>query len=178
MIYAGTFSKSFSPGLRIGFGVAPLPLIGALIDRKGNEDFGSAHFNQRLLAGVLASGRYAPHVEEVRASYLAKRDALLAGLDEHLSGLPGVSWLRPGGGLYVWFTLPEGVDTGFDAPLFDRATKAEGVMFVPGELCFAAEAADDSPVPTNHARLSYGVLSPAQLPKAAARLGRAVRAVL
>ena len=178
VIYAGTFSKSFAPGVRVGFGVAPLPLIPALIDRKGNEDFGSAHLNQHLLARVLETGAYGPHVETVRTGYRAKRDALLAGLEEHLAGLPGVSWLRPGGGLYVWLTLPEGTETGFDSPLFERATKEEGVMFVPGELCYAAESVDGCPPPTNRARLSYGVLSPPQIAEAAARLGRAVRAVL
>ena len=177
VIYAGTFSKTFAPGLRVGYGIAPLPLVRALIDRKGNEDFGSAHLNQHLLAGVLESGQYAPHVAEVRDGYRRKRDALLAALDEHLGGLPGVSWLRPGGGLYVWATLPAGVQTGFGSPLWERAT-AEGMTYVPGELCFAPAAADGSPAPTNHMRLSYGVLPPDGLREAAARLGRAVRAVL
>ena len=177
VIYAGTFSKSFSPGLRIGFGILPLPLVQAVIDRKGNEDFGSAHLNQHLLAAVLESGRYDPHVESVRAGYRKKRDALLVGLEDHLGGVPGVSWLRPEGGLYVWATLPEGVDTGFESPLFEAATDG-GVMYVPGELCFAPDAVDGSPVPRNRMRLAYGVLSPEEIAEAAARLGRAVRAVL
>ncbi len=177
VIYSGTFSKSFSPGLRIGFGLAPLELIQPLIDRKGNEDFGSAHFNQHLLARVLESGRYEPHVNVVRDGYLAKRDALLAALQEHLGGLPGVHWRTPGGGLYIWTTLPEGVATGFGSPLAEAAQR-EGVMYVPGELCFAKEAADGTARPTNHMRLSYGVLDDAGLREAAARLARAVRSVL
>ena len=177
VIYAGTFSKSFSPGLRCGYGIAPLELIPALSDRKGNEDFGSAHFNQHLLARVLESGRYDAHVEEVRAGYRRKCAALLAALHEHLGDVPGVHWREPGGGLYVWATLPEGVSTAFDSPL-SQAADHEGVMYVPGELCFAPESADGHPRPSNHMRLSYGVLTEEALREAAARLGRAVRAVL
>ena len=175
VIYAGTFSKTLSPGLRVGFGVLPLELVQPVIDRKGNEDFGSACLNQHVLARVLETGAYAPHLAAVRASYRAKRDALLAGLEEHLGGVDGANWLTPAGGLYVWFTAP--CDTGFDSPLWERATKAEGVMYVPGEICFAPESADGSSIPTRHARLAYGVLGEGELHEAAARLGRAVRAV-
>ncbi|NNJ24411.1 PLP-dependent aminotransferase family protein [Alienimonas chondri] len=182
VIYSGTFSKSFSPGLRIGFGLAPVELMQPLIDRKGNEDFGSAHFNQHLLARVLESDRYEAHVADVRRSYRRKRDALLAGLSEHLGDLPGVSWREPAGGLYVWANLPEGVSTGFDSPLAEAAQR-DGVMYVPGELCYAPESVDPAsgesrPRPTNHMRLSYGVLDVGLLREAAARLGRAVRSVL
>ena len=178
VIYAGTFSKTLSPGLRVGFGLLPLELVQPVIDRKGNEDFGSPCLNQHVLARVLETDAYAPHVAAVCDGYRAKRDALLAGLGEHLGGVDDARWLTPGGGLYVWFTAPPGCDTGFDSALWERATKEEGVMYVPGEICFAPEAADDSPVPTRHARLSYGVLSPPDLREAAARLGRAVRAVM
>ena len=175
VIYAGTFSKTLSPGLRVGFGVLPLELVQPVIDRKGNEDFGSACLNQHVLARVLETGAYAPHLAAVRDSYRSKRDALLAGLEEHLGGVDGANWLKPAGGLYVWFTAP--CDTGFDSALWERATKEEGVMYVPGEICFAPEAADGSPAPTRHARLAYGVLGEGELHEAAARLGRAVRAV-
>ena len=66
VILAQTFSKSFSPGLRVGFGVVPDSLVRPICDRKGNEDFGSAHFNQRIMTAVLESGRYESHVELVR----------------------------------------------------------------------------------------------------------------
>ena len=106
VILAQTFSKSFSPGLRVGFGVVPTALVRPICDRKGNEDFGSAHFNQQLIAAVLESGRYESHVEQVRASYRTKRDRMLAAAQQYFGDLPGVSWVRPEGGLYVWMTLP------------------------------------------------------------------------
>ncbi|MEM9703119.1 MAG: PLP-dependent aminotransferase family protein, partial [Planctomycetota bacterium] len=177
VIYSGTFSKSFSPGLRIGFGIAPNTLMQPLIDRKGNEDFGSAHFNQHLLARVLESGRYEPHVASVNAGYARKRDALLAALHEHLGDLPGVSWIEPHGGLYVWATLPGGVDTRFGSALAEAAQR-EGVMYVPGDLCYAPESATGTPRPTHQMRLSFGVLDEANLREATARLARAVRSVL
>ena len=175
VIYTQTFSKSFSPGLRVGFGIAPQEVATAMLARKGNEDFGSAHLNQHLVATVLEQGWYGPHLAAVRQGYARKRDALLAGLDRYFAGLEGVSWVRPAGGLYVWMSLPPHVETGFDSALFEHAAKTEQVMYVPGELCYGGELASR---PRHQMRLSFGVLDPASLEEAAARLSRAVRAVL
>jgi 2-aminoadipate transaminase len=177
VILAQTFSKSFSPGLRVGYGVVPRELLGPLCDRKGNEDFGSANFNQHLLATVFDEGLYEPHVEEVRRAYQAKRDAMLAAAARDFADLPGVSWFRPHGGLYVWMSLPEHIDTGFTGELFRRAVKTEGVMYVPGELCHAP-APDTGRRPQNHMRLSFGVQDAAGIGEGMQRLARAVRAVL
>jgi 2-aminoadipate transaminase len=175
VLYAGTFSKSFAPGVRVGYGIVPRDLIEPICARKGNEDFGSPHLNQQLVAMVLEEGWYGPHVNVVRLGYRTKRDALLAALDRHFAGLDGVTWMRPAGGLYVWMSLPRHVETGFDSPLFAQATRQEQVMYVPGELCYGGEAAER---PRHQMRLSFGVLDPASLDEAAARLARAVRAVL
>ena len=175
VILAQTFSKSFSPGLRVGFGVVPTALVRPLCDRKGNEDFGSAHFNQRLMAAVLESGRYQSHVELVRASYRTKRDRMLAAAERYFSDLPGVTWVRPEGGLYVWMTLAPAVETGFDSPLFQRAAKVEGVMYVPGELSYAGPSDERR---RNQMRLSFGVESPDRIDEGMRRLAAAVRAIL
>src|SRR5262249_55536523 len=90
VILAQTFSKSFAPGLRVGFGVVPRSLVGPICDRKGNEDFGSANFNQHLLASVFEQGLYAEHVEMLQRTYRGKRDAMLAAADRHFRSLPGV----------------------------------------------------------------------------------------
>jgi 2-aminoadipate transaminase len=175
VILAQTFSKSYSPGLRVGFGVVPKPLMRPICDRKGNEDFGSANLNQHLLATVLESGAYAPHVEQVRASYRAKRDCMLAAAQKYFSDLDGVSWVRPQGGLYVWMTLPEHVQTGFDSPLFNRATRVEKVMYVPGELSYAGPTERRR---RSQMRLSFGVESPGRIDEGMRRLANAVRVVL
>jgi 2-aminoadipate transaminase len=175
VILSQTFSKSFSPGLRCGYGLLPKPLVRPVSDRKGNEDFGSSNFVQHLLATVLESGRYEAHVEQVRASYRVKRDRMLAAADKYFADLPGVSWVRAHGGLYVWMTLPEQIATGLDSPFFERAVKVDGVMYVPGELCYAGPAAQRS---RNQMRLSFGVESPDKIEEGMRRLANAVRAVL
>ena len=175
VIHAGTFSKSFSPGLRVGFGLMPRELRDAVNDLKGNQDFGSANFNQHLLAELLASGRFTIHAEQVRAAYRIKRDAMLAAADEFFADQPGVSWVHPHGGLYVWMTLPPHIATGFDSPLFHRAVDVEQVMYVPGEICFGGPRDERQ---RNHMRLSFGVQSPDGLREGMRRLSQAVRKFL
>lgn len=175
VIYAQTFSKSFSPGLRVGCGILPEELVRPVCDRKGNEDFGSSSFGQHLLAEVFERGLYQPHVEQVQQAYRIKRDAMLAAAERYFGDLPGVTWVRPQGGLYVWMTLPEATATGFDSPLFRVAVNEEQVMYVPGELCYAVT---DAGVPRNEMRLSFGVQDPAGIEESMRRLANAVRKVL
>ena len=175
VIYTQTFSKSYSPGLRIGFGIVPRELMKPLCDRKGNEDFGSAHFNQHLLATVLDNGRYLEHVDKVRAAYTIKRDAMLAAADRYFADIDGVSWVHPHGGLYVWMSLPSRVETGFESRLFQSATKTHGVMYVPGELAYAGPI---DARPRHQMRLSYGVQSPKGIDDGMRRLSEAVRDAL
>jgi 2-aminoadipate transaminase len=175
VILAQTFSKSFSPGLRVGFGIVPKTLVKPICDRKGNEDFGSSHFAQRLVCAVLESGRYDSHVEQVRTSYREKRNRMLAAAEKYFHDLPEVTWVRPEGGLYVWMSLPSRIETGFDSPLFKQATKVDGVMYVPGELSYGGPATSRK---RNQMRLSFGVESPDRIEEGIRRLAAAVRAVL
>ncbi len=175
VILAQTFSKTFSPGLRVGFGVLPSDLVQAVCDRKGNEDFGSPHLNQQLLAAVLERGLYRDHVESLRGAYRQKRDAMLQAADRYFQELSGVEWVRPHGGLYVWMTVPEHIETGFASRLFQQATQVERVMYVPGELCFAA---NDGKRPNHHLRLSFGVQTPEGIDEGKQRLARALQHVL
>ncbi len=180
VIYTQTFSKSYSPGVRVGYGVVPRELVAPICDRKGNEDFGSANLNQHLMAQVFEDGWYHAHVEHVRNSYRAKRDAMLGAAEKYFKDIPGVSWVSPHGGLYVWMTLPKGVPTGFDSPLFEQAVKVEEVMYVPGELCYAPNPnlpANENR-PKNHMRLSYGVQTVEGIDLGMKRLASAVRAIL
>lgn len=172
VLLAQTFSKSFSPGLRVGYGVVPAELIGPLSDRKGNEDFGSANFNQQLLARALETGVYTRHVERVRQAYTLKRDAMLQAADRYFSDIPGVRWVQPDGGLYVWMSLPEQISTSFDNPLFVHATRQEQVMYVPGSLCYTGPLETR---PAHQMRLSFGVLEPEVIDRAMFHLSRAVR---
>ncbi len=174
VIVAGSFSKSFSPGIRVGWGILPRHLIGPVNDQKGNVDFGSPNLNQYLMARVLESGQLEPHLVRIRSRYREKLTAMLAAADAHLARVPGVEWLRPQGGLYVWVRLPSGMDAGLHRPLFDAAVQ-EGVLYVPGEYCYPA--AGES-VQRNSLRLSFGVQSCAKIREGVEKLARAVIATL
>ncbi len=174
VIVAQTFSKSFSPGIRVGFGILPPDLVAPCAAQKGNIDFGAPNFTQCVLAEVFELGLFEEHLANLRKGYQAKRNAMVDACDEHLAPLDGVSFTRPGGGLYVWLTLPEEVDTGPDSPLFDRALD-EGMLYVPGEYCYATEGAS---VKHHQIRLSYGVQSCERIGEGIAALARAVRAVI
>jgi 2-aminoadipate transaminase len=173
VILAQTFSKSFSPGLRVGFGVVPRELVTPICDRKGNEDFGSANFNQHLLATIFERGLYAGHGQLLRETYRSKRDAMLAAADRYFGKLKGVTWVHPHGGLYVWMSLPAEITTGFESPLFHRATQVDQVMYVPGEVCYAGPVETR---PRHQMRLSYGTQSIEGIDEGMKRLASAVKA--
>lgn len=175
VILAQTFSKSFSPGIRMAFGVIPRDLIDPLQDIKGNFDFGSPSISQQILAQALASDRYAPHVALLQKSYRLKRDAMLAAADKYFSDIPGCSWLRPEGGLYVWMSAPSEIDTGYSGELFRQAAKIQKVMYVPGGISYP----EGSPLQRhNEMRLSFGVESCAQIDEGMRRLSIALKSVL
>ncbi len=172
VILAQTFSKSFSPGVRVGYGVLPAELVGPVCDLKGNLDFGSANLNQHLLATVLSSSKYVPHVADVCTAYRTKRDAMLQALDREFKDLPEVTWLRPEGGLYVWLSVPDRIETGFASEMFHLATKSHRVMYVPGELCYPSGSPRQK---KNQMRLSFGVQDTAGIAEGIKRLAAAVR---
>jgi 2-aminoadipate transaminase len=171
VILARTFSKTFSPGLKTGYGILPEALVGPVLRLKGNHDFGSGHFAQQVLERLIAEGDYDRHVAGLVATYRRKAGAMLAALDEHFGPFEGVvRWTRPRGGLYVWLTLPEGLDAGPEGPLFSRGM-VEGVLYVPGAYCFAGEP---GPAPRNHARLCFGVPDDDALAEGVRRLAGAL----
>ncbi|MBW3599234.1 MAG: PLP-dependent aminotransferase family protein [Planctomycetes bacterium] len=174
VVVAGTFSKSYSPGIRVGWGVLPKHLIRPVCDLKGNIDFGSPNFAQHMMAKVLEQGKYAAHVESVRAGYREKLQAMLESAEEHFARLPGVEWRRPQGGLYVWATLPETIGAGPAGRLFNQAIR-EGVFYVPGEFCYPPEG---EPIRKSAMRLSFGVQSPDRIRQGMAALARAIEHVM
>ena len=171
LLYTGTLTKPFASGLKVGFGVCPVPAWrAAMLHVKGHHDFGSGNFAQAILEQAVRSGDFESQLAVLRRAYLEKRDALHAALTA--AGLPEVGWRWriPEGGLYLWLEAPAGLDTGFESA-FCRACLDEGVLYVPGELCFGDDA------PKNTVRLSYGVLPVAALAEAGARFTRAARKV-
>jgi 2-aminoadipate transaminase len=173
VVHAGTFSKSYSPGIRVGWGMLPKGLVGPVLAQKGNVDFGSPHFSQVLMATVMELGLFDAHLRRLRESYRRKIDAILAAADEFLAPIGGVEWVRPSGGLYVWLRLPETIDTGLGGPLFQRAV-AEGTLYVPGECCYPAQGRAPR---GNMLRLSFGVPTCDEIRRGVEALGRAIRSV-
>ncbi|MDQ2648904.1 MAG: PLP-dependent aminotransferase family protein [Actinomycetota bacterium] len=164
VVTLGTTSKVLSPGLRIGWAVAPPEVHAAMVLLKQAVDLQTATFAQRLAHAVLTRpGFYEPHVDQLRRTYQERAAALTAALTEHV---PELAVGTPPGGMFLWGRLP-GVDTG---DLLGAAVE-EGTAFVPG----SAFAVDDPA--TDHLRLSFATGRPAELAEAARRLGRAVKKV-
>jgi 2-aminoadipate transaminase len=131
VIYTGTMSKILSPGVRVGWLAAPRPLLAKLILGKQSADLCSSTLAQHFVAAYFASGDWQAYVESLREIYHRRRDVILDALAEHLPAQ--ASWTHPQGGLFIWVTLPDYIDT---TDLLARAL-AENVAFVPGEAAFA-----------------------------------------
>jgi 2-aminoadipate transaminase len=173
VVYAGTFSKSFAPGVRVGFGILPVRLAQAVLDLKGNLDFGSPHLNQRVVSEVLRLELYDPHVALLREVYARKLAVMLQALDAHLGKTGLARYNRPQGGLYVWLELLSGIDSGVGAGLFERALE-EGMLYVPGGYCFPEATA----ATRSYMRLSFGVQSESRIVEGVEKLARAIRHTL
>jgi 2-aminoadipate transaminase len=174
VVYAGTFSKPCAPGLKTGYALMPTELVEPLVRMKGNHDFGSNNLSQHIICKLLANGAYATHVEYLRGVYRQKRDAMLSALEAEFGDLPGASWTRPKGGMFVWLTLPPEIATSPDSPFLKAALK-EGVLYIPGEFGHVAETGD---VPTSEARLSFGDANVDQIREGVRRLRRAADAAV
>lgn len=169
VIYAGTYSKPFATGVRVGFGRVPAGLLTAVTRIKGNHDFGTTSLTQHLLAGALASGEYQRQLAPLRRRYAAKARVMAAALRRHFPA--AVAWREPLGGLYVWARVPGRRRTGVGSPMFRQALD-RGVLYVPGRLCYAED-------PTrraldNELRISFGSATLRELAVGVARLGRVI----
>jgi DNA-binding transcriptional MocR family regulator len=161
-IYCGTFSKVLSPGLRVGWIVAPRAMIRRLVLVKQASDLNNATINQMVMHR-LADTVYDAQVAQARAHYRCRRDAMLTALQAHMPS--GVTWTRPGGGLFVWVRLPEAIDA---ATLLDRAVKEAGVAFVPGNAFFHDGRG------RNTLRLSYSLAGESEIADGIARLAKLI----
>ncbi len=174
VIYAGTFSKSFSPGIRVGWGVLPKSIVEPICSQKGNLDFGSPQLNQAIIAKVIELGLYDPHILKLRKRYAEKMAAMLSAAESFLGPIEGVEWLSPQGGLYVWVTLPSHIDAGSSSRLFEVATQ-ERVLYVPGEFSFPSSGVACQ---KNSLRLSFGVQSNESIAQGVESLSHAIKRVV
>ena len=165
-IYCGSFSKTLAPGLRVGFVVANQTVIRKLVLMKQAADLHSSSINQIAIAHV-AERHFETQVAKIRNAYRARRDAMLKALATYMPA--GTTWTRPEGGMFIWVTLPEGMD---GTELLARSVETEKVAFVPGQAFFA----DRSGV--NTLRLSFSCANEAMIDEGIKRLGRLVQGAL
>ena len=165
-IYSGSFSKTLSPGLRVGWVVAAREVIERLVLMKQAADLHTATLNQMVVAKVAADD-FDGHVAHLREVYGRRRDLVLDALAREMP--EGVSWTKPEGGMFVWVTLPEALD---GAELLAAALADEKVAFVPGRAFFADGSRG------NMLRLSFSLHEKAVVDEGIARIGRAIRRAL
>ena len=171
VIYLGTFSKILSPGLRLGWAVAPRPVLEKLNLGKQGADlcaspvtqmFVAQYFRERARDGGPAWEEY---VASLRGLYSARRDVMLRALEEHFG--ESARWTTPRGGLFVWATLDERIDT---TDLLALARKTDGVAFVPGRAAYM-----DGRRGSSSMRLNFAGVSEQDIREGIRRIGRSMR---
>ena len=165
-LYCGSFSKTLAPGLRVGWVCGAAPVISQLVLLKQAADLHSSTINQMAIAGV-AGEMFDTHVDTIRAAYRSRRDAMLTALKTHMPA--GIDWTRPEGGMFVWLTLPKGVDC---AALLADAIRDQRVAFVPGQAFFADGSG------ANTLRLSFSRADEDTIAEGIRRLGVLIRAAV
>jgi 2-aminoadipate transaminase len=130
VMYLGTFSKILSPGIRLGWVVAPPPVLDKINQGKAGADLCSSTLSQLMVQAYFREVRWRDYVDSLTQIYRDRRDTMLDSLAEHFP--PQAEWTRPGGGLFIWATLPDFIDT---TDLLARCLR-DNVAFVPGEQAY------------------------------------------
>ncbi|MFZ3266587.1 MAG: PLP-dependent aminotransferase family protein [Terriglobales bacterium] len=167
VIYLSTFSKTLSPGLRMGWIVAPPEVITKLVQLKQGADLHTSTFGQMVAYEVARDGFLDEHIKLIRRVYGERRDVMLHALEEFCP--PEVTWTHPLGGLFLWVTLPAGMDS---HQLFDAALK-ENVAFVPGDSFYGGNGYASEG--RSHFRLNFSNAQPEQIREGIRRLSVAIR---
>ncbi|MFC0244389.1 PLP-dependent aminotransferase family protein [Falsochrobactrum ovis] len=162
-IYCGSFSKTLAPGLRVGYVVAAQDVIRKLVLIKQAADLHSPTINQLAIQRVAANF-FQQQIAKLHKVYMHRRDKMLEALAKYMP--EGTKWTKPEGGMFVWVTLPEGMD---GASLLAASIDTEKVAFVPGKAFFAVGTG------ANTLRLSYSCANDEMIDEGIKRLGRLIR---
>lgn len=162
----GTLSKVLSPGLRLGYICGPKEVLDKISLLKQTVDLHTSTFTQRIAAHVIESGKLEAHLPKVRELYRRQGTAMLAALKEFMP--QGVTWTKVEGGMFIWVTLPEKIDT---AELMRQAV-ANNVAFVPGAPFYALGGN------RNHLRLSFVTVPVPRIREGIERLGKLIASKL
>ena len=164
VIYCSSFSKILSAGMRVGFVVAPEEVAAKMVVAKQSEDVHTNQFFQMLCYKFMTECDLDAHIAMIREVYGRKCRLMLDCLEKELPA--AVKFTRPEGGLFIWVTLPDGVD----ATAFLKACMAEKLMIVPGAT-FNCDVTEGS----MSFRLNYSTPSDQQIVAGVARLGKVAR---
>ena len=163
VIYLGTFSKILSPGVRLGWSVGPRPVLDKMNVGKQAADLCSSSLTQFFVAAYFDSGRWQDYVGSLKEIYRRRRDVMLDALADCFG--PECRWTHPRGGLFIWATLPDYIDT---TDLLARALD-ERVAFVPGRAAFLDGRGASS------MRLNFSGVGEADIREGIRRIGEVVR---
>ncbi len=160
-----TFSKLFCPGVRVGFNIGPAEVITRMTHIKEGAILNTPKWNQDMCTAFLTEWDLDGHLENCRTYYREKLDVFLKTMAEHFPPETGVTWTVPEGGLFLWVTVPEHIDTD---QLFFEAIEHK-VAFVPGSQFYG-----ENPE-RNHMRINFSFVSKEDLAEAVRRLANCVR---
>ncbi len=161
VITLASLSKILSSGMRLAVTVGPEELIRELVTMKQATDLCTSTMTQWIAADWLKENDLPEHLEEVQGYYRENRNAMLAAMEDNFPESEALSWTEPNGGLFIWVTLPESIDS---QDLFEKALEAN-VAFVPGHNFYVNDGG------RNTMRLSYSLLTPERITEGMVRLG-------
>ncbi|HEX5309470.1 MAG TPA: PLP-dependent aminotransferase family protein [Solirubrobacteraceae bacterium] len=170
VVYLGTFSKILSPGVRLGWAVAPRPVMEKLNLCKQGADLCSSPVTQLFVAAYFAEKTatgapvWTTQLGSLKQLYRTRRDAMLDALAEHFGDT--ATWTQPQGGLFIWATLPDYIDT---TDLLARALESEAVAFVPGRSAYLDGRGGSS------MRLNFAGVPEEDIREGIRRIGKVVR---
>jgi 2-aminoadipate transaminase len=165
VLYLGTFSKILSPGIRLGWVAAPAQVLAKINLGKQAADLCTSSLTQQFVTGYFAEGRWRAYVQGLCTIYRRRRDAMLDALAEFFP--PEAEWTQPGGGLFVWATLPDFIDT---EDLLAKAIQQENVAFVPGSAAYVDGRGGSS------MRLNFSAVSEEEIVEGISRIGKVIDA--
>jgi 2-aminoadipate transaminase len=164
VIYMGSFSKVLTPGIRLGYVVAPLPMVRRLELAKQAADLHTAQLTQMVVHEVVKDGFLDKHIPTIRELYGNQCKAMLDAMDQHFP--KEATWTKPDGGMFIWVELPQHINA---MELLDEAIKNK-IAFVPGAPFYANEPA------TNTLRLSFVTVPPDRIRAGIEVLGKLIKA--